>query len=349
MILVAPVASAVGVLCACGGNSSSSVPGVSDEVSTDASTSTKAATATQEDAGSPTDAALAVRDVASTDAPAVMDSTVGVPPDARPDPTKSFVRIANWAPDAPRAGVDVCLRPLGTTQWIGPLLAQRLAAGVLGQGGANGIQFPWVTEYLSISPGQYDLRLVAAGSGDCTMGILPTTTGLPALVAGEFATFAVTGEFKPIDEDASAKISAFFDDISTAPGRAALRFINASPGPEAAALRVGTGSLADHTFVEIFADVEFGTASAALGDGGATDPNGYASIAPLSGVEFSAYPVSETVRIGSAAHVTASAGVVETLLLIHGENGGLPPQFLACTDNGPSAGALSACTVLPHT
>ncbi len=261
-------------------------------------------------------------------------------------PTQAFVRIADWAPDAPGAGFDVCLAPTGTANWVGPLLADDLDAGTLGQGGANGIQFPWVTQYLGVPPGQYDLQLVTAGSTDCTAGVIPVTIGLPDLALGSHTTFAAIGDVRATGNDPSMKIAAFSDDSAGTSGSAAVRFINATPA--AAAVNVGTGDERSDTFSEIFQAVEFGTAASLdVADGGTIDSNGYATLGPLF-IEFSAQAVGTTTDIATAAHVTIAAGGVFTMALINGENGGLPPQFLLCSDNGTPSGGQTPCQVLIH-
>jgi hypothetical protein len=272
------------------------------------------------------------------------DADSGATPAA--PPTQAFVRIADWAPDAPSAGFDVCLAPTGTTNWVGPLLADDLDAGTLGQGGANGIQFPWVTQYLGVSPGQYDLQLITAGSTDCTSGVIPVTMGLPTLALGSYTTFAAIGDVRATDNDPSMKIAAFSDDAAATSGSAALRFINATAA--AAAVNVGTGDPTSGTFSEIFGAVEFGNTGTDVADGGSTDSNGYATVAPVSETEFSAQAVGTTTDIATAAHVTFAAGDVVTMALINGENGGLPPQFLQCTDNAAPSGGQTPCQVLIH-
>ena len=90
----------------------------------------------------------------------------------------------------------MCLAPAGTTAWVGPLLAQTFPAGSLGQGGANGLQFPAVTRYFGVAPGQYDIQVVASGSTDCTVGLL-AETDLPALGVNARTTFATVGDVNP--------------------------------------------------------------------------------------------------------------------------------------------------------
>jgi hypothetical protein len=260
-------------------------------------------------------------------------------------PTQSFLRIANFAPDAPAAGYDVCLAPVGTASWIGPLLAATFAPGSLGQGGANGIQFPWVSAYIPVAPGAYDLQLVAAGATDCQSGVIPATYGLPELVPGGHTMFAVVGNVLVRGSDAILKIAVFPDDTATTPG-AALRVINAvsSVGYE----DVGTGSEAAGTFAPLVTDVAFATVGTDLADGSRTDQNGYFAVAPISGAFFSAHPSGVTTADSdTATNVSLAARSVTTLVLLEGLNS-RPQQFLACTETAPANGALSACTVLPR-
>jgi hypothetical protein len=89
-------------------------------------------------------------------------------------PGVASVRIAHVSPDAP--ALDVCVALHGTTDFRGPLIAQ-LAASLAGGGSADGgkeddagpvgLAFSQVSAYLSLAPGQYDVRLVAAGAQTC--------------------------------------------------------------------------------------------------------------------------------------------------------------------------------------
>jgi len=258
---------------------------------------------------------------------------------------QTYVRIANWAPDAPASGYDVCLAPQGTTIWMGPLLAQDLDAGTLGQGGANGAQFPWVTRYLAVPPGQYDVQLVLAGAS-CATGVIAPTYGLPILSQGAHTTLAVVGDVRPTGNDAALKMEAFADETSTASGGAALRVIDVIPS--LGYVDVGTGTLSNGNFAPLFVDVPFGAPGSVQADGGATDPNGYLTIEPLSNVELSAHATGGTIDRATASHVSLPGGSVTTMALVNGANGGRPPQFLVCTDSGPASGAQSPCNVIPQ-
>ncbi len=263
-----------------------------------------------------------------------------------PSAPQTFVRFADWAPDAPPAGFDFCLAAAGSTQWIGPLLQQTLPAGSLGQGGANGLEFPSVTMYLPIAPGTYDLQIVATGSTDCTTGVIATTMGLPFLAADTHTTFAVIGDVRPTDNDASLKVGAFPDDSTTTGAGAIIRAINAIPS--LAYIDVGTGSVAANDYSPLLVDVPFGSASSMLPDGGTADPNGYTVFPSTPDIQFSAQASGTGTDSATATHVAIAAGTVTTFALINGENGGIPPQFLVCTDNGTPVGPLAPCKVFPQ-
>lgn len=257
--------------------------------------------------------------------------------------TQSFIRIANWTPDAPSAGFDVCLAPMGTTNWIGPLLGQTFPASSLGQGGPNGIQFPWVTKYFGVAPAQYDIQVVPAGATDCSTGLLDTTH-LPNLALGAHTTFATVGDVNPRGNDTEIKIAVFFDDLSAPSGRAALRVVSASP--LAAYFDVGTGSIMAHDFVPLFTSVGFGTAGMTLADGGTLALTGYLAIDPVSGVQFSAHPTGTTTAdTVTATHVSLAAGSVTTMALVNGAYNDFPTQIVVCTDNGVVSDEQTPCAV----
>jgi hypothetical protein len=261
--------------------------------------------------------------------------------------SQALIRIANLVPDAPAAGFDVCLELAGTTSWMGPLLQQAFAPGSLGQGGPNGIQFSSVSAYFPVPPGTFALQVVSTGATDCSSGIIRPTYGLPTLGVGSRATFALIGDATPIDNDARMKVAAFLDETSAAAGSISLRVINAVPS--IAYLDLGTGTLSGGNFSALMADVPFGTAGMTSADGGSADPDGYMTLGPVSDVLFSAHQSGvQTADRATASHTTITAGDVTTMAIINGKNGGTPPQFLVCTDNGPARGAESPCKVVPQ-
>jgi hypothetical protein len=266
--------------------------------------------------------------------------------DARVDAgPQALVRIANFVPDAPAAGFDLCLAPTGTTNWMGPLLARSFAPGSLGQGGPNGIQFSSVSRYFAIPPGLYDAQIVNTGS-NCSQGLIPPTYGLPELDDGSFATFAFFGDVTPAGNDPMMSVALFLDDATAPSGTFSLRVINAVPS--IGNLDVGMGSFTGGDFSALLPFVSFGRASTGLVDGGSADDNWYVSLNPVRDVEFSMHDSGGTADRATASHLTIPAGPVITMALINGKTGGKRPQFMVCTDNAPPAGAKSACGVVPQ-
>jgi hypothetical protein len=260
---------------------------------------------------------------------------------------QALVRIANWVPDAPATGFDLCLSRAGTGQWIGPLLQLAFPRGSLGQGGANGLQFTSVSAYFPVPPDLYDAQLVKAGASDCMIGLIPTTVNIPSFTDTTYATLAIIGDVQPAGSDPGMQIAVFFDDPMISGDRTALRAINAVPSMEF--LDVGTGSVHSGNYSALLPNIPFGTAARALADNTSTDSNGYATIGPVSNGQFSAHPTGQAMAdTSTATRVTLAAGAVTTMALINGQTGGRPPQFLVCADNGHPLGAQSPCKVIPQ-
>ena len=124
------------------------------------------------------------------DATTASPSTDGGPPsDAPAAPPQTLLRIAHLSPDAP--AIDVCVAPHGTTTFQGPLVAglasslgltASTAGGAIGNdGGVIGLSFTEVSAYISLDPGAYDVRIVAAGASSCDvpLGAVPLDAGAP--------------------------------------------------------------------------------------------------------------------------------------------------------------------------
>jgi hypothetical protein len=287
--------------------------------------------------------------------PAADGATVMATPDAAADamdetvvPTPTaFVRVAHFSPDAPIA--DVCFAQ-GGSSWTGvmPQIAAIAAAndaGAMFDGGAAGLAFTEATSYLSISPGTYDVRLVAAGSADCNTGLADLSS--VTFAAGSFTTVAAVGEKTPVQSDAALKLVSFTDDVTAPAGQVALRFINAAPGVMSADF--GTGSLAGDggPFSLLFAGVAFGAAGGGS-DAGAVDANGYLAFTPLSGATLSAHVTASASDSAKAVNqVTVSSGAA-TFALVGGISGSSLPKLVECADVDDSQGTslLSQCSVV---
>jgi len=278
-------------------------------------------------------------------------------------PAVASVRIAHMSPDAP--ALDVCVALHGTTDFQGPMIAQlaaSLAVGGSADGGNQndagplGLAFSQVSAYLSLAPGQYDVRLVAAGATTCaalaavdggaTPFAPPDSVNLPALQANTFTTLLIAGDLTPAGDDAPLGVSLLPDDDELAGGAASLRAINAVPSLPALDFGLGSGA----AWMPMLTDVAFGKASSMSGPGeDPVDANGYVPIQTFAGQAMSAcVPSSDAgVDVATAAAVDVELGAIATVMAIGGKTGdsAQPPELLICIDNEPSGGLLSDCSV----
>jgi hypothetical protein len=273
----------------------------------------------------------------------------------------SLLRLADWAPDAPAAGYDMCIRPHGGTgDWMGPLVG-------------TGVAFPSVGGYVAVAPGTYDVTVLAPGVGACAAPVVATKQ-LPALAMGAHATVALVGDISPTGNDQSAEIVAFADDVVAPPTRAAVRFVDAMPG--APAVIFGTGSVENLTFSALTPSVAFGGEASMPADGGAVDGNSYLLLNPVNAVTLSAhlpagdYDISNgtntsivngmivnqpgnnpgllgggATNLATGSNASWAAGGVVTIALLRGASSGTA-QMLLCQDTAPAQRSLSACAVL---
>jgi hypothetical protein len=256
-----------------------------------------------------------------------------------------------------------------------------------------------VSAYIPLAPGQYDVRLVAAGASSCDSSVAlarpfdpvdggedasspdaagvadagPTDAGspsvdageldagdasvhgsewtnLPPLAAGAYATILVAGDLSPAGSDAPLMVTMLPDDAALAGGAAVLRAINAVPS--CPSLDFGLSSISQ--WMPLLTDVGFAAASAQAAPGdGVVDANGYLPIAPLDGQAMSASPPSSDAQAGvataTASNVEIDLGSIATVLAVGGKTGDTanPPALLLCTDNLPSGGLLSDCSIAP--
>ncbi len=251
---------------------------------------------------------------------------------AAPNTPPTAIRFADWAPDAPAGGYDLCTANPGDLTWTGPLLG-------------FGVTFPRVGRYVTLAPGSYDFRVVAAGSPDCSVSIVDAI-GVPAIATNQHLTIALVGAVSPQGAQVPAQIVSFMDDVSPVAGQAQLRFINAAPA--ATVVDFGTGSLRAGNFMPLASDVLFGQTAvgAGISDGGAPDTNGYLTVAPLMRAVLSAQAVGAMTDLTTASNVTMAAGSVDTITIVNGAGTSATPQMLLCRDNAPAEGTMSSCSVL---
>jgi hypothetical protein len=105
-------------------------------------------------------------------------------------------------------------------------------------------------------------------------------------------------------------------------------------------------------WLPVLTDVGFASASAKAGPGeGAVDANGYLPIAPLAGqpVSVRATGGDAGADLAAASGINVDLGGIATVIAIGGKTGDTanPPALLLCTDNQPSGGLLSDCSIAP--
>jgi Domain of unknown function (DUF4397) len=275
--------------------------------------------------------------------------------DAATATPQAYIRIAQWSPDAP--AVDVCINQ-AAGDWTGqtPQLAQIVAdadGGALGDGGATGITFPQVTSYLIIPPDTYEVRLVAAGSADCSTGLVDLTS--VTIAANTYTTIAAVGEQAPVGGDQALVLTPLSDEVTAPAGQIALRFVNASPSQSLTPADLGTGSLAGTggPWAPVFTGVAFGQTGATSGsDAGAVDANGYVAMGQLSTATLSSHQSMSAQDATIALNdVSIAATSAATVALVNGVSNGLAAsavKLLQCADVDNSAGAslLTTCNII---
>jgi hypothetical protein len=292
------------------------------------------------------------------------------------------LRLANWSTDAP--AVDFCLGPHGTNHFGAPIFGSALAAMDGGGGsdaGGSGLAFPTVSAYLPVAPGNYDARLVAAGSTDCSVGIIADLTTLPQLKIGQSVTLGLIGATQPQGLEPTLQMVFFLDDTGI-PDAVSMRVINAavdfplidfgvgktfqppfldipfagaSEGPDASTLDGAAEASAMEASV-----AEASTAGDASTDGGlvdaalppTVDPNGYFP-ETLSGVTLTARPPGTTTPAAVATNVSVAPGAILTIAVLGaapsadgGADGGAAAQLLECVDNAGTIGLLGDCSII---
>jgi hypothetical protein len=292
-------------------------------------------------------------------------------PDATPDAItvpQTRIRFAMWSPDAPN--VDFCVAPIAPAPdaapadggsvasdasevWQGPLIGQE---ATLVDGGIevifdgetlSGLAFPQVSAYFDFPAGSYAVRLVLAGSADCSMPLLGNdATNLAPFKAGASSTVAVVGEYSQAATDPSIEVVSFADDTSGSGGSIRLRLIAAIPS--ATSLDLAVGTLGSPGFHQLFTGVLFGQAATGS-DAGPVDSNGYLTTSAFDDVTLSALKDALDAGALVVAAATIPNGSVATIAAVGGKTGGVPPlpELALCLDTAPPVDTVFAnCTVL---
>jgi hypothetical protein len=249
------------------------------------------------------------------------------------------IRVAHFSPDAPP--IDVCLTPRGSSFTGSPLLASQFSAadagGVENGGTPTGLSFPQVSAYINVPAGQYDVRLVAAGSTDCSAAIGSDLLGVSPIVFNTFNTLAILGELSPSAGAPSLRAVVFPDD-TTAPSSAdpsapfvGIRFINAAPNVPSAELGAYDTPNGSASYGADVTGVAFGSTSAGSS---VADRNGYIRVVPaIAGYDLSVRASDDYAglnQVVTSAFEFVAGGAAGTIALV-------APVPLAVVD----AGALS--------
>jgi hypothetical protein len=249
--------------------------------------------------------------------------------DARVGPPDAQVDAGDGGADAPGGG-DSAVAPDGG-------------------GGAAGVFFPRVSPYVSLTPGEYDVRVVTAGATDCSAPVAPDTDDLPALRAGLTETFAVVGDTMVQGSDPSLTLVAFSDDTSVAPTHLALRFINALPSVTQVSFVSGT--VTTTTVKPYLSAALFGGAGVET-DAGVIDSNDYLLTLPIANAVWSLVGSRGTVTLAEAYGANIPAGRLATVVAVGGESGPLQQDvgILLCTDVPPIiSGETASCELFEAT
>lgn len=248
-------------------------------------------------------------------------------------PQRIFARVAHLSPNAP--AVDFCVRPMGTTNFTGPVLESR--------GLSAGLSFASVTGYIALPPGQWQVRLVGADATNCNTSLagLPEYT-LPNLTAGTWATVAASGSVGASGATAF-DLRPFVDTRAPiAPGRANIRFVHASPGTPA----VDVGALSGSTFTAIWSNTAFPTFMGAMG----ADANGYISAMPLTNATLAVRVSGMSANALTLNNVNIPAGAQVSIFAIGlagMTSGDQRLSALVCQDRQDAVMGLAPCARLP--
>lgn len=272
----------------------------------------------------------------------------GAVPEAAPFPY-ALVRFANWSPDAP--SVDVCTSPHGTGTFSGPFVAGLLASegvegGTLTSSGTPGLPFPSVTSYAYMTPGSYDVRVVAAGASNCSVAVLQDIT-TPTFEAGAAWTVPLIGTASAGGSGSTRlTMTTFLDEVDTLTGgllRA--RFINAAPSLSMAELDRGTS--ATYPATVIFPAVPFGQAGPQTESGAVVrgvDANGYAHIQTLVNTVLTVEAPGADASVVTVP-VSTLTGIPVTFVAVGGSSAAAPLSLIECLDSAGNGDALAECFV----
>ena len=183
---------------------------------------------------------------------------------------------------------------------------------------------------MTVAPGQYDVRVVAAGAADCTARLFADKLDLAPLVAGTSTTLAIVGDLVVLGRRVQpAAVVAFSDDVSGPAGDISLRFVNAVPSVISMSLVQLTGS-----FSALVSSTQFGEVGADS-DAGVFDANDYISLASVSDDSWFLVNAHGGAAVLAELHNVASRlASITTVVAIGGQSGATEADIgvLLCID-----------------
>lgn len=237
-------------------------------------------------------------------------------------------RLAGISTDP--GAVDFCYEPVGASSFTGPVFQ--------GFGITGGLNYQQVSEYIQVATGQATIRLVGAGSTDCST---PVTGVADLTITGTPGSFTTIGDFLD-STGATSLVLIEFTDESTAKA-SNLRGINGSP--EQNNTGFGTLDIVQVSSLGVEQDflpaIPYGSVSPPSTK---VDTNGYIEHQPFSGAELR---VRDTVAVSDLLSVTpfdTVSGHVYSLFIV-GVSGDPtnPMQMVVCDDTTPATSHLSSC------
>lgn len=292
------------------------------------------------DAGLPVDAGHK-----GTDAGGGVDSG-GTHETGAPDASPDVGTREAGAPDAP---LDAHVPEGGGTRETGAPDASPDATSDAQEdaGIPAGARFPRFSPYVAMTPGEYDVRVVAGGALDCTAPLAPDVDDFPPLFAGTVLTFVALGDTVDQGTDPTLALGIVTDDTTVAAGSVALRFVNAVP--TVIEVTFAAGTLAKGTSQPYLIAGQFGGA-ATDSDAGTLDSNDYLLTAPIVDQTWSLINANGSIAtLVAVENANVPAGSLATVVGVGGESGQDQGNIgiLLCLDTPPIvAGETAKCDLL---
>jgi hypothetical protein len=293
----------------------------------------------------------------STAIPGLTDCTLTSSPSLA---EQSYSRFGNFIADPSAPDVDVCIKYHALSTYAGPLLGTGVDAGT----GITGVPLSppslatgaSVSGYFNVHGGfAYDVRLVAAGSTDCSTPIAPSADGLYAAPVGDTTLAAVGYLTVPADAGApvppvDAGVGAGGDSGPPSHGLSSVALAfqpfsgDEGSGSPAAVRMIHLATLSpqpfDVTGALTYADIPYGGLATSPGP---VDGNGYATVS--GSISFT---VNDTIggNFEAGDYTNLSPGSASTLFIYSYTNGGSAQVNVLSCDDSRIIGGVASCQIL---